>query len=295
MLEKSHLVYGLDHPAGFRLAELRVWATERNDDDIRTMMTEYLECAETKRKFRVKIKKKGGASDKIGGLAPSKGGLAPPGGFAPPKGGLAPPKGGLAPPKGTLILPKGGLLAPPGGESDGKPTRKGLVLAPPKDSKEDDSKKLASPKDSDFGFGGEDTLPAGDTGFGSDVFGSFGETKDSAPVAFDTAFGDAGAFQQEAVPQEFQPAAPSMAEAPEPEMEEPEISPLWDSAIPLSEQVRSSAAAALIRGPPATRHFGGNRGGLPDYRELERYDFLFCFVVVFLSFLYNQPLILFVF
>ena len=54
--------------------------------------------------------------------------------------------------------------------------------------------------------------------------------------------------------------------------EEPiEISPLWDSAIPLSEQVRSSAAAALIRGPPATRHFGGNRGGLPDYRELERF------------------------
>ena len=50
-----------------------------------------------------------------------------------------------------------------------------------------------------------------------------------------------------------------------------EISPLWESAIPLSEQVRASAAAALIRGPPATRHFGGNRGGLPDYRELERY------------------------
>jgi hypothetical protein len=270
MLEKSHLVYGLNHPAGFRLAELRVWATERDDDDIRTMMTEYLECAETKRKFRVKIKKKGGASDKLGGLAP--------------KGGLAPPKGGLAPPKGTFALPKGGLLAPPGGESDGKPTRKGLVLAPPKDSKEDDSKKLAPPKDSDFGFGGEDTLPAGDTGFGSDMFGGFGETKDSAPVAFDTAFGDAGAFQQEAVPQEFQPAAPSMAESPEPEMEEPEISPLWDSAIPLSEQVRSSAAAALIRGPPATRHFGGNRGGLPDYRELERYGFLFLFVSFFLIF-----------
>ena len=30
-------------------------------------------------------------------------------------------------------------------------------------------------------------------------------------------------------------------------------------------------SAALIRGPPATRHFGGNRGGSPDYRELERF------------------------
>ena len=35
--------------------------------------------------------------------------------------------------------------------------------------------------------------------------------------------------------------------------------------------MRTSAASALIRGPPATRHFGGNRGGLPDYRELERF------------------------
>jgi hypothetical protein len=32
--------------------------------------------------------------------------------------------------------------------------------------------------------------------------------------------------------------------------------------IRLSSEVRSSAASALIRGPPATRHFGGNRGGL---------------------------------
>ncbi len=31
----------------------------------------------------------------------------------------------------------------------------------------------------------------------------------------------------------------------------------------LSEDVRKSAAAALVRGGPATRHFGGNRGGLP--------------------------------
>lgn len=31
----------------------------------------------------------------------------------------------------------------------------------------------------------------------------------------------------------------------------------------ISEDIRKSAAAALIRGPPATRHFGGNRGGYP--------------------------------
>jgi hypothetical protein len=36
-------------------------------------------------------------------------------------------------------------------------------------------------------------------------------------------------------------------------------------------QIRPSAAAALIRGPPATRHFGGNRGGLPDFSGMERF------------------------
>ena len=30
----------------------------------------------------------------------------------------------------------------------------------------------------------------------------------------------------------------------------------------ISEEVRKSAAAAIIRGPPAARHFNGNRGGL---------------------------------
>jgi hypothetical protein len=45
---------------------------------------------------------------------------------------------------------------------------------------------------------------------------------------------------------------------------------LWDSAIPLSQQLRPSAAAALIRGPPATRHYGGNRGGLPDFSGEDR-------------------------
>lgn len=42
---------------------------------------------------------------------------------------------------------------------------------------------------------------------------------------------------------------------------------LWDGAVPLSELMRPSTAAAFVRGPPATRLFGGNRGGLPDSLE----------------------------
>jgi hypothetical protein len=57
----------------------------------------------------------------------------------------------------------------------------------------------------------------------------------------------------------------------EEEEEEDVPTTLWDTAVPLSQQVRSSAAAALIRGPPATRHFGGNRGGLPDFSGMDRF------------------------
>lgn len=255
LLEKSHLLFALDHPANFRMTELRVWATERDDDDVRTMMTEYLEAAESKRKFRVKIKKKGGneGGGKITFGAP-KGLLAPKGGLVPPKGGLVPPKaGGLTPPR-ALAPPKGALAPPPGEE---KSPPKGL-LAPPKGS--DTPEKLGSPSNEpNFGFGAEaGASPA----FGGDAFGSFGTpTTEASPIgtAFASGFGDVGAMGS------FDTAGDEYDDE-----DMIEISPLWDSAIPLSEQVRSSAAAALIRGPPATRHFGGNRGGLPDYREMER-------------------------
>lgn len=260
MLEKSHLVFGLNHPAGFRLTELRAWALARADDDIRTMMTEYLNCAEIKKKFAVKIKKKGGTPGKIGFLSPPKGSDRTE--VTPKKALLSPPKGMLSPPKGSLASPRMASTATP---------RRGL-LAPPKADKPEEKRDFAATSNSGFGFGSADpisgpsAMASEDAGFSA--FAGFG-TKDSAPVAFEGAFGDSNAFEADAT---FVPLDDGMQQA-ETEMfdDGPEISPLWDSAIPLSEQVRSSAAAALIRGPPATRHFGGNRGGLPDYRELERY------------------------
>lgn len=250
MLEKSHLICGLDHPKGFRMTELRVWALERNDDDIKTLMTEYLECAEIKRKFKVKIKKRVGNEK---GISIS---------LAPPKGGLLAPPGGLKPP------------------SEGKRR----LLSPPKQGREEMLVKSGMPPKedieftSDFGssFGGSGQSPTADlaaattpVSFGSGGFGGRtsnstfdselrGEdlllaTPDSRTTnnipfqeGYDEAMYEDGSYEKEgvgAVEEEYEPI---------------EISPLWDSAIPLSEQVRSSAAAALIRGPPATRHFGGN-------------------------------------
>ena len=252
VLEKSQLVFGLDHPASFRLTELRVWATDRDEADVRTMMTEYLEVAEMKRKFRVKIKKKGDVQ--IGKLE---------------LGSL-----NLRTPKETLPLPKpGGLTPSKVGASSGQdrllPPKS--ARTPPREERATVMHQVTPPK----GSGGLELItPREDGGFasyhkdeysvsGGDVAdGELRATAVSSSNLFDSGFGDDGVLHAG--------AALTFEGGDQDYEDDIEISPLWDSAIPLSEQVRSSAASALIRGPPATRHFGGNRGGLPDYREMDR-------------------------
>jgi len=208
---------------------------------------------------------------------------------------LVPPKGLLAPPGGLKPLnniPKGGLLAPPGGfkppnESKNRPdNRRTGLLAPPKRSKEGDhsSPKKSTKADIDFGtsefdsstfdgFGGvssdkgrdsSSSLSFASVGFGGRTSGSTFESELQGENLLDPA-------PDSPMKNTVFPAGKDKVVKDDVYKKKIEISPLWESAIPLSEQVRTSAASALIRGPPATRHFGGNRGGLPDYRELERF------------------------
>lgn len=254
LLEKSHLVFGSNHPANFRLTEIRIWACQRSEDDVKMMMREYLDAAESrKKKFRVKIgkNKKGGA--KGGMLVPPKAG-----GLAPPKGGLTPPKAGLAPPKGS----KGSLLAPPKGSV--RPgllaPHKGGLLAPPKDNID-----MSSSLGMEASKGNQsDSMP--DTGFEA-TFAAFGESDALESSAQKTEFS--------ATPTNTGDDAAAWGALPKPDSSSDSAKlSLWEGAIPLSQQVRSSAAAALIRGPPATRHFGGNRGGLPDLKGTDRLVFV---------------------
>jgi hypothetical protein len=217
---------------------------ERNDDDIRSLMSEYLESAEIKKKFKVKIKRKSGPGGGLG-LPPPKsrtGTLTPPGALAPPGGAKSQASTVLLSPPDTVTHPDRGRPAV---------VRRGL-LAPPKGSSE-----LSPQNQSDSGVSNEFNVAAMTlTSFGEDGFGG----RESGSIS-------GGGLSGEQLP----PGPPDTKSEQFDQAVQPDISPLWDSAIPLSEQVRSSAAAALIRGPPATRHFGGNRGGLPDYRELERF------------------------
>ena len=237
IMQKSHLLFGLGHGAGFRMTEIRIWACERSADDTKSFLKWYLTAAEKKKKFQVKIKNKRG-----GGTTLGKGGFLPP----PKSGGLAPPKGGLPLPK-TMCM----SLAP-------APQKTSLSLAP-SSQKEPEKFSLAPPPEAE-----ELKLSERETDSGFDTsFGAFGVSEEK-PIATPLQADGPGP-----------PNPPAVIEADE-EIEqtpsaESAAATLWDSALPLSQQIRSSAAAALIRGPPATRHFGGNRGGLPDYIGVERF------------------------
>lgn len=255
IMKKSHLVFGLNHASGFRITELRVWACERSADDTQSLLYEYLTCAEAKKKFKVKISnKKGGAKFGTGLLGGPKGGLGAPKGGAGTRGVLAPTKNVLGGGKGGFSL---------------APTTKGFSLAP-------QPKRIEEEKPAEAPLPAKDGFPMPEAGL----------PKPSAPDAtgFEAAFDSFGgnAFGEAAPPSiptdtgfppiETQNTPPADEEEPmEEEYEEEAPTSLWDTALPLSQQVRSSAAAALIRGPPATRHFGGNRGGLPDFLGTDRF------------------------
>jgi hypothetical protein len=227
LLQKSYMLFGLNHGAGFRLTELRVWACSRSADDTQALMYEYLTAAEAKKKFKVKIS----SNKNSGGARMGKGTfLAPPG-----TGGPTSSRGLLGGPKGSVTR---GVLAT---KSD--LGTKGLSLAPP--PKKDDQRSLAPSA----------TTPV-------DV------TLHQTGGGFDNSFGFTSAFKHQlddaTKPNDVQEMATD-------DIDDEVPTTLWDTAIPLSQQIRASAASALIRGPPATRHFGGNRGGLADFSGMERF------------------------
>jgi len=235
IMKKSYVVFGLNHAPGFRLTEIRVWACQRSAEDTQSLLYEYLTAAEAKKKFKVKISKKGGG--KVGAFG---GGL-----LAGPKTGLEPKRGMMAPTK-SMMAPSRGLLS---------------LAPPPKKDDEPGKLSLAPPPRPDAATQSEPSKPETTPNAGFEAkFGQFGQ-----------GFGKADNNPPALAEESNAPAQPAAEAQTLEEGEEDVPVTLWDSALPLSQQVRSSAAAALIRGPPAARHFGGNRGGLPDFIGMERF------------------------
>lgn len=256
VMKKTVYVFGMNAVPTYRITEIRVWSCERSEDDIKFMMYESLRAAETKRKFKVKIRNKRG--DVTGGSL------------------LSPP---IAPPKDS--------------------NRGGKVLVPPPRKRLGSETALSSPKDHAafafdasfraFGGEGESSVPI-EEGIKADSETSL-QVLDSTPNTLPHT-PPSKAYQEvstkaEDVRKSLQ-AEVSYKLEPQFVKSPPGASDLHDSnkaGAPLSEkrlsrEVRSSAAAALIRGPPATRHFGGNRGGLSrgtpvDRVRTKRYVYIF--------------------
>jgi hypothetical protein len=219
VMARSVLLFGLGVPSGFRLAEVRAWSCERKEDDVSFMMTEYLRAAETKKKFKVKIRTKQGSARKGGGF-------------------LSPPNE-RADTARRLLSP--GILSPP---------PRGTAWSEDVDNKDDVVAQDEATLDAFDAFGGSSGFP---TSFGSnfDQHMIAGEGKSKA-LARDLVAGPA-------TPKEQADTMKGRAQLNQ------NLRVVY--APPLSNEVRSSAAAALVRGPPATRHFGGNRGGLMNYHH----------------------------
>jgi hypothetical protein len=243
-LNKSYLTFALNHAEKYRMTELRLWSCEREEEDIKLMMFEYLKAAEMRKKFRVAIKTKGGRN----GSGTKAGGSF-----------LSPPtSGGAFAKRGSMLL-----RAPPGSS--------GAASAPPKSWENGDESFMSPPKSGTNAF----TTPSGGGGFSFEPFDSEPSPEDATQRTGDNTLetwtsGEGNALTKGSTDDE---GAESTDGTPTDARVDRE---LWNAAEPLSKLVRSSAAAALIRGPPATRHFGGNRGGLAtlpvcDRREFERW------------------------
>jgi hypothetical protein len=84
-MKSSAYLFGLNAVADYHITELRMWCCEREEDDIKMMMYEYLRAAEMK-KFKEKIRNKLG-EDTADTEKPAGGLLSPP-----PGGFLSPPR-----------------------------------------------------------------------------------------------------------------------------------------------------------------------------------------------------------
>lgn len=248
IMKKTVYLFGLNAVANFRLTELRLWSCERNEDDIKFMMYESLHAAETKKKLKVKIRNKRG-DDTAGGRHSAGSLLSPPKDVRGMKGLLPPPRKRLDVGTSTVASEDknfafdasfstfgGPRRATNGKDEENVGSTSGTLPQP----KEPQPYQSVSAQRSEAFQSDTRRLQNLLSNMPDDSYELELESKISKPPAADNAdFRD------------FTPAVPS-------------------HLIRLSSEVRSSAASALIRGPPATRHFGGNRGGLSRSASADR-------------------------
>lgn len=275
-LEKTALMFGLGTVPGFRMTDIRGWACERSPDDIKMMMYEYLRAAETRKKIKVIIrnKNKEGRTNKTN--SPSlvrkldmsfqddtkrKALVAPPNQSRRRRG-----KGDddeIGPSNEEEKFSFSVNFADVTNSADHDSSQKTDSLPRMKFSSNDDSNLVRSKvggETMDIGkhdIDVEERIPIEFSTFEEKMEGHSKAEKDDEADFFHAKFptSDTTSYPRKGID------LGSIVD----------LSIVMKESVPLSMQVRNSAAAAIVRGPPATRHFGGNRGGLLVLPEFDFY------------------------
>lgn len=221
LLKSSALYFGLGAMEGFRMTEIRAWCCERAIDDIKTNMYEYLDIARGKKKLKITIRSKGS----------------------------------------TKSTKSGALLPPRTAE------KKRFQL----DTAHKDVSHIRHTSD-------DESLVSGATFADFTSLASMGEEFHQGEKDIPNLQIPEKNVPKTALESHLQPKSlyllPSDEEIESKSYESPihgsqnqqnypksgDFTAYTQSQL-ISEDIKKSAAAALIRGPPATRHFGGNRGG----------------------------------
>ncbi len=230
-LETTALLFGLGGIEGLRFTEIRAWSCARSFEDVKMMMYEYLDIAKMKKKLKIQIRNKKDA-----------------------KGS----KSILIPPRSTerkVVLDRPRTSAPVrrsqlDSESVQEENSSGVISF----ANFDDT-------DGDTGVGSieENSLPmSSESKIGSDETDMREEAMSLERNA--TEINYPYPYPNQPRSDDIPPSGGSDVGSKIDERSSPSIS-IHESPL-ISDEIRKSAAAALIRGPPATRHFGGNRGGL---------------------------------
>ncbi|KAL7470716.1 hypothetical protein ACHAXS_010969 [Conticribra weissflogii] len=256
-MQKSIMAFGIGPSVGFRMTDIRVWACHRAEEDVRLMMYEHLRDAEIKKKFKVKIR----AGPKPSG-ATTSGLLAPP---------MRPSKSEL---KNTIQLMPSPHSSKSMSRFDAGVDEENCGFAPSFadfNSNEGEKSKSVEICDSSHEHGAPSDLSESDALKPDQI-----ENELPTPDAFGTAeFVDEQTinYSQSKEPNQehvddsgnsSHQVGPPVETTQEGNDGDKNTTPLFEVTLSdlISSKVRKSAAAAIVRGPPATRHFGGNRAGL---------------------------------
>ena len=258
-MERTVLIFGIGPSVGFRMTDLRVWACQREEDDIKMMMYEYLKDAEMKKKLKINIRK------------------------------------GARQPLATAT--EGSLLAPPPPRLlQHKSKRGGVVLAPPRPYPAERSTSVNNNTDFMPSFANFGENLADDK---EDQISTKTNEDENSDLQGNDMSNHKSYFKTDAMPEEIgaqtmlvrikdppgdlvklqsslqntennktlyrvnsENSVGDLSESQKEEERTHILSLKFVLSDMLSTKVRKSAATAIIRGPPAAKHFGGGRGGL---------------------------------